>query len=78
MTIQQEAATLIKELPDDTVKILVELIKKMRNRVSTSDNSPVISPTSKRPLGIASGKYTIPDDIDSCNDEIARMFGVVQ
>ena len=78
MTIQQEAATLIKELPDDTVKILVELIKKMRNRVSTSDNSPIISPTSKRHLGIASGKYIIPDDIDSCNDEIARMFEVVQ
>lgn len=30
----------------------------------------------KRTLGIANGKYVIPDDIDGCNDEIAEMFGV--
>ncbi len=30
----------------------------------------------KRKLGIAEGKYDIPDDIDSLNDEIAEMFGV--
>ena len=29
----------------------------------------------KRTLGIANGKYSIPDDIDECNDEIAEMFG---
>lgn len=27
-------------------------------------------------LGIANGKYRIPDDIDGSNDEIAEMFGV--
>lgn len=31
---------------------------------------------SKRTLGIANGKYTIPDDIDASNDEIAELFGV--
>ena len=33
---------------------------------------------SKR-IGIAEGKYDWPDDfdIDECNDEIARMFGVI-
>lgn len=31
---------------------------------------------SKRTLGIANGKYTIPDDIDGCNDEIAELFGI--
>ncbi len=31
---------------------------------------------SGRKLGIANGKYLIPDDIDECNDEIAEMFGV--
>ena len=31
---------------------------------------------SKR-IGIAKGKFTLPDDIDECNDEIARMFGVI-
>ncbi|MCX4327710.1 MAG: type II toxin-antitoxin system RelB/DinJ family antitoxin [Lachnospiraceae bacterium] len=30
----------------------------------------------KRILGIADGKYTIPDDIDGSNDEISEMFGV--
>lgn len=30
----------------------------------------------KRKLGIANGKYSIADDIDECNDEIAEMFGV--
>lgn len=27
-------------------------------------------------FGIAAGKWTAPDDIDFCNDEIAEMFGV--
>lgn len=30
----------------------------------------------KRILVIANGKYSIPNDIDKCNDEIAEMFGV--
>ena len=30
----------------------------------------------KRRIGIADGLYNIPDDIDTCNDEIAEMFGV--
>lgn len=30
----------------------------------------------KRKLGIANGKYKIPDDIDVINDEIAEMFEV--
>ena len=31
---------------------------------------------SKR-IGIAEGKFTVPDDFDECNDEIARMFGMI-
>lgn len=30
----------------------------------------------KRKLGLANGKYTIPDNIDESNDEILEMFGV--
>ena len=33
------------------------------------------SKTSKR-LGVAKGKFEVPDDIDFCNDEIADLFGV--
>ena len=28
------------------------------------------------PIGIADGKYIIPDDLDTHKDEIASMFGV--
>ena len=30
----------------------------------------------KRKLGIADGKYAIPENIDILNDEIAKLFGV--
>lgn len=33
--------------------------------------------TFERALGIAKGKFVCPDDIDECNDEIARMFGII-
>ena len=29
-----------------------------------------------RRLGIAKGMFTVPDDIDFCNNEIAELFGV--
>ncbi len=69
MTVQQEAITLIDTLPEDSVKVIIEVIKRMTPRQS-------VSHTSKRTLGIANGKYNIPDNIDACNDEIAEMFGV--
>lgn len=31
-----------------------------------------------RVLGIANGKYIIPDNIDECNDEISAMFEVAE
>ena len=31
---------------------------------------------SRRVIGKFNGKYDVPDDIEFCNDEIARMFGV--
>ena len=34
----------------------------------------MLSNGSKRILGIAEGKYEIPDDIDELNDEIWKMF----
>lgn len=29
-------------------------------------------------IGVAKGRFVVPDDIDECNDEIANMFGVDQ
>lgn len=30
--------------------------------------------TSKR-IGVAEGKFVVPDDFDACNNEIQEMFG---
>lgn len=32
-------------------------------------------PKKSNRLGVAKGKFDVPDDIDFCNDEIAQMFG---
>ena len=80
MTVQQEAIRMINSMPDDTVGILVEFLKRMTDNEHHSKEHRVagdmrIQP-SRRKLGIADGMYIIPDSIDTCNDEIARMFGV--
>lgn len=35
---------------------------------------PIESALPSRRIGVAKGKFEIPDDIDGHNDEIARMF----
>ncbi len=82
MTVQQEAIRMINSMPDETVSILVELLKRMMIKEGFPADRQVagnmqIQPL-KRRLGIADGMYDIPDDIDACNDEIAQMFGVVE
>ncbi|MBR0341207.1 MAG: hypothetical protein IJH64_02945 [Oscillospiraceae bacterium] len=80
MTVQQEAIRMINSLPDDTVGILVEFLKRMTDNESHFKDRRVVGDLrihkSRRKLGIADGMYNIPDSIDTCNDEIARMFGV--
>lgn len=80
MTVQQEAIHMINSMPDDAVGLLVEFLKRMTVNDSHSDDRRVagemrIQPH-RRKLGIADGMYNIPDSIDTCNDEIAQMFGV--
>lgn len=80
MTIQQEATTLINAMSDDNVKVIVELLRRMipSSSIATGEvkaNQAGIN-TQKRRLGLAEGKFVIPDNIDACNDEIAQMFGV--
>ena len=50
---------------------LANIIK--HNSETNADRKSFVS---KR-LGIAKGKFSVDDNIDSCNDEIAQMFGVV-
>ena len=80
MTVQQEAIRMINSMPDDAVGILVEFLKRMMSNESHPEDSRVSGDMRiqkpKRKLGIADGMYNIPDSIDACNDEIARMFGV--
>lgn len=80
MTNRQEAIHMINSMPEDTVGILVELLKRMmgddRDSVDRRAAEDVRIQRQKRRLGIADGIYHIPDNIDACNDEIARMFGV--
>ena len=80
MTVQQEAIRMINNMPDDTVGILVELLKRMMANDSRFDDRRAAGEMwiqrPKRKLGIADGLYQIPDSIDTCNDEIAQMFGV--
>ena len=82
MTVKQEAICMINSMPDETVGTLVEFLKRIMPDGSCSDDRQVaeamrIQPP-KRKLGIADGMYNIPDSIDACNDEIAKMFGVTE
>lgn len=83
----EKTIDLLEEMDDEQLqaiqtvaKILVFRKTKANNSNSadsqTSENVRIQS--SKRRLGIADGKYIIPDNIDACNDEIAKMFGVAE
>lgn len=55
-------------LSDDNLIFLSDMIDKFMKPVQ-------VEIASKR-IGIAEGKFAVPDDFDACNDEIAEMFGV--
>jgi hypothetical protein len=65
--LKEQAVELLDILPDDRVEIIIKVMQGFITPVSESD--------SKR-IGVAKGKFDVPDDIDECNDEIAEMFGV--
>lgn len=35
---------------------------------------PLDEPTSGQRIGVAKGVFVVPDSIDACNDEVARLF----
>ena len=80
MTVQQEAIRMINSMTDDTVGILVEFLKRMMANNNRFDECQATGEMqirhTGRKLGIADGMYRIPESIDTCNDEIAQMFGV--
>ena len=69
--IQEQAVQMISLLPDDRVAVLIEVMKGFMMPVERMENHKT-----KSRIGIAKGKFIVPDDIDECNEEIAEMFGV--
>ena len=69
--VQEQAVEMIGLLPDDRVEIIIEVMKGFMKPLETKKNQ---SKSSR--IGVARGKFTVPDDIDDCNEEIAEMFGV--
>jgi hypothetical protein len=66
--LQEQAMKLIASLPDDRVELIIQVME--------SFVTPVAAKAENKRIGIAKGKFIVPDDIDECNDEIAEMFGV--
>lgn len=69
-----EVVNSLKGMPDDSIKFVLEMIKRLKH--------PVEAETGKapRPLGMFRSEELIADgyDIDEDNDEIAKMFGVME
>ena len=69
--IQEQAVEMIGLLPDDRVEVIIEVMKGFMKPITDIKEQP-----KKTRIGIAKGKFVVPDDIDECNEEIAEMFGV--
>lgn len=70
-TLQMQAYEMIGQLSENKLQLVVDIMKNF----SPSTEQATARSTSKR-IGIAKGEFVVPDDIDECNDEIAKMFGV--
>ena len=70
MTLQQEATNMINNLPDDSVQLIIEMMKRMIKPVSVNRH-----PAGRR-FGIAKGYLDECDNFDRHNEEIADLFEV--
>lgn len=70
--LQMQAHEMINQMSEENLNLIVELMKKIKASVEISSEKE-----NGIKYGIAKGKFTVPDDIDECNDEIAEMFGVL-
>ena len=75
----------IKEAKKNLSKIIALLENKEGKEVIvTREEKPIVKivpyeeeKSIDRFLGVAEGKFVIPDDFDEPDDEIARMFGMI-
>lgn len=68
MTLQQEATNLISDLPDDSIRFIIEMIQRMKNPITVQKKTNALV------FGIAEGKFAIPDAFDEWDAEIADLF----
>lgn len=69
--LRMEAYEMMGQLSESKLKLIIEIMKIFNNSPTKANDIK----KSKR-IGIAKGKFVVPDDIDECNKEIAEMFGV--
>lgn len=67
MKIEEQIALISLNEQISLMAYLANAIKQNTAKLQERDNS--------NRLGVAKGKFSVPDDIDFCNDEIAEMFG---
>lgn len=66
--LEEKVKKKVAGLSDDNLMFLINMIDKFMK--------PVQAETKSKRIGVAEGKFVVPDDFDECNDEIAEMFGV--
>ena len=79
--LQVEALQYVKYIPemtDDKLRILIDTFQKLVAPAESTQQESEALPQKKRKLGSMEGLKFIADghDLDECNDEVARMFGV--
>ena len=62
----------IKMLPDDSLNEAENYIEFLLYKLKNNQDKK----KTKVKLGIAKGQFHIPDNIDTINDEVAKLFGV--
>lgn len=79
-TLQMEFMETIEGLSDDTMRMLLEVVRQVVLPLDHKENVSVASEQQKklRRMGSLKGQKLISEgyDIDESNDEIAKMFGV--
>lgn len=80
-TLQNQITQSLEGLSDDSLRFILDMIQRFvmpAESKSMSIDYDVAKQEKKRRLGSMKGQKFIADghDIDECNDEIAKMFGV--
>ena len=69
-----EAKSSLSRLVDAIVQGREREIVIARNGLPAARLVPIEAPPAARRIGVAKGKFEVPEDIDSHNEEVARLF----